>query len=86
MKNTTKQFDIGNLLRKIDTKDMQLITTVIYIANVVIFELLYCNYEYILKIIPQYNFSIYRIMMYIAVYCCFYKFKDKFISPALESF
>lgn len=86
MKNTTKQFDIGNLLRKIDTQDMQLITTVIYIANVVMFELLYCNYEYILKIIPQYNFSIYRIIVYISLYCFFYRFKDHFIEPAIEAF
>ena len=86
MKNKEKQLEVGTLLRKLDRKDMVLITTVIYIATVIIFELLYCNYEFVTKSITQYNLSIYRFIAYIAVYCVFYKFKDKFIEPALAGF
>lgn len=77
---------ITDIFEKITKKDLLVITSAIYVAIILLYELFYCNYQFFLKIVPNYNFSIYRLIMYIAIYFIIYKFKDKFMAKALETF
>jgi len=83
--NKIKEFEFGNMIKKIKEKDIFLITTVIYFAIVLLYELFYCNFEYFTGIIENYNFSLYRIIVYCVIYLIYYKVKDKFIKPAVEA-
>lgn len=77
---------IENVFEKLTKRNLLAITSVIYLAIILLYELFYCNYEFFFKIIPSYNFSIYRIIAYTVIYLLVYKFKDKFIDSALETF
>lgn len=86
MNKKVEEHKICNLLKRLTDKDLFIITSVMYFALVIIYEMYYCNFEYFCKIIPQYNFSIYRVIVYIAIYLLMYKFKKKFIREAIEAF
>lgn len=86
MNTKSDKFEIGTFLKKFTNKDIFTITTAIYFAIIVIYELFYCNFEFVLKIIPTYNFSLYRFIAYLIIYLVFYKFKDKFIERAIDGF
>lgn len=86
MEKQEKQIKIEKLFKKIDKHDLLLITTALYIAIILAYELMYCNFEFITKSIPNYNFSVYRIISYFSIYLVFLKFKDKFIEQAIEGF
>ena len=73
-------------LQKSDKKSIFTITSVIYLAIILIYEFLYCNYEFVNSITTKFNFSIYRIIVYISIFFLFYKFKDRFIEQAIEGF
>ena len=77
---------IENVFEKLTKRNLFTITSIIYLAIIVLYELFYCNYEFFFKIIPSYNFSIYRIVAYTVIYLLVWKFKDKFITSALETF
>lgn len=80
-----KNFEFGCMLKRLKEKDVFLITTVIYLAIILLYELFYCNFEYFTGIIQNYNFSAYRIIVYCVIYFLFYKLKDKFIKSAVEA-
>jgi hypothetical protein len=80
-----KKFEFGNMLKKLKEKDIFLITTIIYCSIILLYELFYCNFEYFLGIIRNYNFSLYRIIVYCVIYLVYYKVKDKFIRSAVET-
>lgn len=84
IKNKTIQME--KPLKNLKQNDLFIITTVIYFAIALIYELFYCNYEFFTKQIEIYNFSIYRIIVYLGLFLIFYKFKDKFINDAIKSF
>lgn len=86
MKNQEKKINMQKLFAKINEQDFLLITTVLYVAIILIYELMYCNFEFITKSIPNYNFSLYRIISYFSIYFIFLKFKDKFIEKAINGF
>ena len=79
------QFEFGKKIKKLEYKDIFLITTVIYFTIVLLYELFYCNFRYFTGAIQNYNFSLYRIISYCIIYLIYYKFKDKFIKPAIET-
>ena len=81
----TKEIEIGSLIKRLKYKDVFLLTTVIYIAIVLLYELFYCNFRFFTGVIENYNFSLYRIIAYCTVYFIYYKFKDKFINNAIET-
>lgn len=83
--NKIEEFQFGNMLKKLKNKDIFIITTLIYIAIVLLYELFYCNFEYFKGVIQNYNFSLYRIIVYCVVYIIYYKVKDKFINSAIET-
>jgi len=70
-----KEDKLGNILKN---KDLIFITTVIYFAIITLYELFYCNFNFFTGKIENYNFSLYRIIMYIIIYLIYYKFKDEF--------
>ena len=80
-----QEFEFGNMLKKLKEKDIFIITTVIYFSIVLLYELFYCNFEYFVGKIQNYNFSLYRIIIYCVVYLIYYKVKDKFIKVAIET-
>ena len=86
MEKEKNDFKVGTLLKKMDKQDFLLVTTIIYIAIVFVYEFMYCNFEFITNTISNYNFSLYRIIAYISIYLIFYKFKDNFIEKAINSF
>ena len=86
MNSKEEKIKVGVLLRKLTEKDIFFITTIIYFSIILLYELFYCNYEFFSKVIENYNFSIYRIILYIGIFAVFCKFKDKFIKSALSSF
>jgi len=77
-----KEDKLGNILKN---KDLIFITTVIYFAIITLYELFYCNFNFFTGKIENYNFSLYRIIMYIIIYLIYYKFKDEFIKDAVDS-
>jgi len=83
--NDIKKFEFGNIVKKTKDKDIFMITTVIYIAIVLLYELFYCNFRFFIGAIQNYNFSFYRIIVYCIVYFVYYKLKDKFIKSAIEA-
>lgn len=83
--NTLRQFEFINIFKKIKNKDLFLITSVIYFAIIFLYELFYCNFEFITGIIENYNFSLYRIIVYGFIYLIFYKIKDKFLDDAVDA-
>lgn len=80
-----KQFEFGKKIKKLENKDIFLITTVIYCAIVLLYELFYCNFRFFTGAIQNYNFSLYRIIAYCIVYFIYYKFKDKFIKASVQT-
>lgn len=85
MESYIKQFEFGKKIKKLQFKDIFLITTIIYCAIVLLYELFYCNFRFFTGAIQNYNFSLYRIVVYCIVYFIYYKFKDKFIKNAVET-
>lgn len=85
MEANIKQFEFGKRIKKIKSKDIFLITTVIYCAIILLYELFYCNFRFFTGVIENYNFSLYRIIVYSVIYYIYYKFKDKFINSAVET-
>lgn len=83
--NNIKNFEFGCMLKKLKGKDICLITSVIYFTIILLYELFYCNFEYFTGVIYHYNFSLYRIIVYCIIYFIYYKVKDKFIKPALDT-
>lgn len=83
--NKISEFQFGNMLKKLKYKDIFLITTVIYSAIVLLYELFYCNFRFFTGAIENYNFSLYRIIVYCIIYFIYYKVKDKFINTAIET-
>ena len=53
------KFEFGNILKKLKDKDIFLITTVIYFAIVLLYELFYCNLRFFTGAIQSYNFCMY---------------------------
>jgi len=80
-----KQFEFGKKIKKLEYKDIFLITTVIYIAIVLLYELFYCNFRFFTGAILNYNFSLYRIIAYCVIYLIFYRLKDNFIKNAADT-
>ena len=85
MENYIKQFEFGKRIKRLEYKDIFLITTVIYCAIVLLYELFYCNFKFFTGAIDNYNFSLYRIISYCIIYLIYYKFRNKFIKPAIET-
>lgn len=83
--NKLKEFQFGNILKKLRDKDIFIITTVIYCTIFLLYELFYCNFRFFTGTIQNYNFSLYRIIVYFIIYLIYYKFKDKFINNAVET-
>ena len=83
--NKLKNFEFGNMLKKLKDKDLFFVTNIIYCAIILLYELFYCNFEFFTGIIKNYNFSIYRIIIYCFVYAIFYKFNDKLIKAAVDT-
>ena len=73
------------LFNKIKNKDIFFITTIMYLGIILLYEFLYCNFEYFTEQIQDYNFSIYRIVIYVLSYCVFLKFKNTLIDEAIDS-
>lgn len=71
---------------KLTKKDIFIITNIIFVAIIFIYELFYCNFEYFFNGIKNYNLSIYRFIAYAVIYLLIYKFKDEFIDSAIEAF
>ena len=85
-KHKMKNIELGKNLRKLNEKDLFVITSIFYLAIILIYELFYCNYEFFMQKIQYYNFSFYRIIAYIFVYIIYIKFGNKFINSAIKSF
>ena len=83
--NKLKSIKVSNIFKQIKNKDIFIITSVIYLAIVILYELFYCNFEFITGIIQNYNLSIYRILTYCFIYFIFYKIKDQFIDEAVNA-
>lgn len=66
-------------------KQIFIITILIFVLTIALYEFFYCNYEYFIGGIKTYNFSIYRIIMYIIIFLLYYKFKDLFIDEAVKA-
>ena len=86
MNKKQKNINIENLWNKVNEKDLFVITSVFYLAIILLYELFYCNYEFFMQKIQYYNFSFYRIIAYIFVYIIYIKFGNKFINSAIKSF
>ena len=61
------------------------ITIAIFGALILIFELFFCNSKYITGMQETYNFSLYRIIWYIAVICLFVIFFKKIMDIVGEN-
>lgn len=65
---------------------LNLITSILYLLVISTYEILYCNCGWARGITNTYNFSIFRIVMYIIFYLIYFIFKNKFIDSVIESF
>ncbi len=86
MNNKGENRKLGNKLRKLTEKEIFIITSVLYIAIILLYELFYCNYEFFTKRLVHYNFSFYRLIVYISIFMVFLKFKNRLIKDVIDSF
>ena len=74
--------------RIINKKTINIITILLYLMSMLIFELLYCNSANIINLFQgqeiTYNFSLCRVVMYILFFVLYFIFKNKFIEEALK--
>lgn len=70
-------------------KIITIITVVLYIIAMIIFDVLYCNTGKVIEILngteDYYSISMCRIVMYVLFFILYYKFKDKFIENAIKA-
>ena len=85
MKINIKDFEFGKKIKNMNSKDIHLLTSIMYFAIVLLYELFYCNFNFFIGEITNYNFSIYRLIVYGIIYLIYYKFKDKFIEEAVNA-
>lgn len=73
---------------KIDTKGKIIIicTSMIYYFVILFYELFYCNFRFMAGAINTYNFSLFRVVMYIAIYALCFIYLKKNIEGIEKSF
>lgn len=74
------------MINKIKNNKIHIITSILYFAIIIIYELLYCNFSWIKNLDLTYNFSFFRIIMYIFFYVIYFLLKNKFIDNIKKSF
>ena len=70
---------------RITENKINIITTILYILCILIYDVFYCNFAMINGTNNTYNFSLFRIIFYIIIYIVYYLFKERFINTAIET-
>ena len=66
-------------------KMLKITTLCLYLCIILVYELLFCNYKFILSE-GNYNFSVFRIVIYIVVIILYFMFSKKMIQQTIETF
>lgn len=73
-------------MKRINEKSIYYFTTIIYIITIFLYEVFYCNFQYMKGNSEVYNISAFRIIFYIFLYIIYFLLKNKFTKQIVESF